>query len=337
MWVYQESTLDLFRKWHKNATSVADLWKHTGLLDHVNEDYYVLLGMVLENQKRSLPAKDSILFDRTFANVAVPLAYNVIAEMPMNQWVGIHPADAQAGSIWMKRDHKITQDSFVCTSRTLKTKWPSFELANAPDLNDEIKIIQRIGRELSDEFSREVWNDLRSVLPETKYIIKQADQRSSFYSAVKDADQTIASRCGHKSTWMLTSNKICRFLEMEAIDYYTPVEPNSSHGDVKFAGIMQGEHGGKIRVYSDPTFPFNEFLLGYRGSIFDGGYYYLPYIPLSLTGESMLVARYAKTMDAIGANYFRHCRLDGMDFPDEHPDHGTLLILRKIPAVSSRN
>ena len=60
--------------------------------------------------------------------------------------------------------------------------------------------------------------------------------------------------------------------------------PNAGGTGAFFAGVLDG----RIRVYKNPYFLANQYLLGYRGdTLIDAGYVYAPYIPIMTTNLLM--------------------------------------------------
>lgn len=110
-----------------------------------------------------------------------------------------------------------------------------------------------------------------------------------------------------KGNIIICSSDVASALNMAGILDHTPALNNNLNVDDTgntFAGILNG----RFKVYVDPYAGSNYLVVGYKGSGFDAGLFYCPYVPLEMVrtvGENTFQPKLAfRTRYAIVANPF---------------------------------
>ena len=104
--------------------------------------------------------------------------------------------------------------------------------------------------------------------------------RALFYQAIEMSNDIYRQSLRGKANWIVTSPQIAS--KLEALSEFEAIATSDQIYNV---GIQQsGVLAGKFKLISDPLFPNDLMLLGYKGpSFMDSGYFYCPYVPLQLT------------------------------------------------------
>lgn len=104
--------------------------------------------------------------------------------------------------------------------------------------------------------------------------------RALFYQTIEMSNDIYRQSLRGKANWIVTSPQIAS--KFEALSEFEAIATSDQIYNV---GIQQsGVLAGKFKLISDPLFPNDLILLGYKGpSFMDSGYFYCPYVPLQLT------------------------------------------------------
>lgn len=167
---------------------------------------------------------------------------------------------------------------------------------------------------IANEFNREILTDLKNNVGTIATRNFSIDGLVDGLSLVFD---TIAKESWRNPEWLVTSPEAVDMLEKiyGFHNYYTP--PTSSLAVYKI-GILKHL---PLTVYKDPLFHKQEFLMGYKGGIFDSQYIYAPYVPFNLTAPVIdpntflphrrLMIRYGKKLTPAGRKFFGKVILRG--------------------------
>jgi len=104
--------------------------------------------------------------------------------------------------------------------------------------------------------------------------------KALFYQCVEMSNDIYRQSLRGKGNWIVTSPQVAS--KLEALSEFEAV---ATSDQVYNVGIQQsGTLAGKFKLISDPLFPSDLILMGYKGpSFMDSGYFYCPYVPLQLT------------------------------------------------------
>lgn len=163
--------------------------------------------------------------------------------------------------------------------------------------------------EILREIIYDIKNNTRNLFSEKFHNIAQI--RNIFSKVITK----MQSKTGVAPNWIVTNPKIvnsfnqCRFIDE------TSIFKNSL--GIKPLCIIRIDDKDLL-VFSDPLFPQNEMLFGYKGTKkHPSPYYYAPYIPITLNpandGRQGIMNRYAKKLMAGGAAYYGRLIIDNIE------------------------
>jgi len=192
----------------------------------------------------------------------------------------------------------ITQESISLIRRQLRGSFTldaAYDLKKLHGIDLESAIMDMMKQELMAEINREIINDLRLMAGITKTIDLTllptgGGTNVSIVANYDDAHKAILDaieRCCAE-IWNIGRRGFGNFVvgNPATLSFLDRV-PGFVGSGVTYSGrdlAYQGSLGGKIKFYSDPQYPKNELLIGYKGtSAIDSGYLYCPYLPITAT------------------------------------------------------
>lgn len=195
-------------------------------------------------------------------------------------------------------EFEIAQESIGLTRRQLRGSFTldaAYDLKKLHGIDLESAIMDMMKQELMAEINREIINDLRMMAGITKTIdltklptaggtqVSIAANYDDAQKAILDAIEKVCAEI-----WNIGRRGFGNFVvgNPATLSFLDRV-PGFVGSGVTYSGrdlAFQGSLGGKIKFYSDPQFPKNELLIGYKGtSAIDSGYLYCPYLPITAT------------------------------------------------------
>ena len=186
-----------------------------------------------------------------------------------------------------------------CHSRKLKALWSfnaQYELFKEYGADMQTMLASQAVGEIQQEIDNEITFDLLKYAnagPEITWSrmqphgVSQADHYDSFYAKiVEGSNQIFGATRRVRANWMVCGLNVASVLQVmrnfDASEDLTAVGPH-------FIGTL-----GNIRVYVNPNYDANAFVLGYKGStLMDAGYAYCPYMPITTTGMVSLADDFA--------------------------------------------
>lgn len=176
-------------------------------------------------------------------------------------------------------------------SRKLAAVWSfdaQYELMKEYGADMQTMLATQATAEIQQEIDNEITFDLYASAnagPEIVWSrmqptgVSQADHYDSFYAKIVEGSNQIFSATRRaRANWMVCGLNVASVLQVmrnfDASEDLTAVGPH-------FIGTL----GGSIRVYVNPNYDANVFVLGYKGpNMIDAGYVYAPYMPIMTTG-----------------------------------------------------
>lgn len=219
----------------------------------------------------------------------------------------------------------ITQESVSLVRRQLRGSFTldaAYDLKKLHGIDLESAIMDMMKQELMAEINREIINDLRLMAGISKTIDLTllptgGGTNVSIVANYDDAHKAILDaieRCCAE-IWNIGRRGFGNFVvgNPATLSFLDRV-PGFVGSGVTYSGrdiAYQGSLGGKIKFYSDPQYPKNELLIGYKGtSAIDSGYLYCPYLPITATPtlidpytgnpKKLYYTRYGKTFQDRG-------------------------------------
>ena len=158
------------------------------------------------------------------------------------------------------------------------------------NLDNELSEMMKI--ELTAEINREIVRDLRMMAAITRTLdydvlvshgVTTVGNYQDSQRVLLDAVNVVCAeiwnigRLGH-GNFLVGNPTTLAFLDR--VPGYAGSGVTYNGRDLSFAGSL----GGKIKIYKDPNYPKNEFLIGYKGpGALDAGYIHCPYLPITAT------------------------------------------------------
>lgn len=211
-------------------------------------------------------------------------------------------------------DLRIESIPVLAKSRKLKALWSfdaSYELQKEYGQDLNALIAAQAAAEIAHEIDTEILNDLynQAYVSVTQpaitwsaaapYGVSEAQHFESLKTAFNKASNRIFQNTKRAmGNFVVVGTNVATVLE--STPSFTPSGLGNNIGP-----YFLGTWGG-FKVYKNPFYAPNNFLVGYKGnSLFDAGYAYCPYMPVATTQMLMLAdfkgmqswaASYAKTM-----------------------------------------
>jgi hypothetical protein len=112
-----------------------------------------------------------------------------------------------------------------------------------------------------------------------------------------------------KGNMVICSADVASALQMAGVLDYTPALSNNLNVDdttTTFAGVMNGRYKVYVDPYAANVSASQYYVVGYKGtSPYDAGFFYCPYVPLQMVGESSFQPKIGfKTRYGLAANPF---------------------------------
>ena len=217
----------------------------------------------------------------------------------------------------------ITDHSVDVIRRQLRGKYSldaEFDLNVLHGLNLGNEITNHMKQELMAEINREILNDVRA-LAMLGGIVKTLDfdtvftgLESSISGNYDDTHKLILDAINMMCAKIQTQGRMGRgnfvIANPETLSFLNRVPGFVGSGvtytgrDISYLGAL----GGKLKFYADPYYPFNEFLIGFKGSgALETCYMHCPYLPITSTPtllnqqtgdpSKLFYTRYAKTLN----------------------------------------
>lgn len=339
------------------------LWNGTGLLKGLDEYQALHLGTLLENQRlMNENVKGSYTNESRYAfftRVSIPLVRRMWAESPLWRMISIQTMLGPASiHYFLDKYGNVKEQEIAAKSRSLRTHIPIIEMKNGQEfvnvptdeigmpivsewnkfpngdiwyvegeyapffgelqsdgqLNKEIELVARLALDVSNEISREVFTDLSNNC-ETferpwKSPVHLVD--TIFYAA-----ESTTRKVARPANWLVTSPHLVLEI-VKSGELVVRPDYQSDPNKIQHVGSL-----GRLDVYVDPKFKFDDILMGFKGDHYQAGYFMCPYIALAEVQQTTgpirykLVTRYAKRLLREGAGYYAKITLDDYSYNDE--------------------
>lgn len=217
----------------------------------------------------------------------------------------------------------IESEQIEVKTRKIKAAW-TFEaqqdIRSQHNMDAEAELTAVMAQELNLEIDREILGELLNrALVTTSWDLSTAlgvnikERYESLYVKLVQVSAAIHRRTLRgPANWIVTSPEVAAIFET-AVAGFAPIpsETFSSGLGIQYVGTV----GRRWQLFKDPNFAQDKILMGYKGdSPFDTGFYYCPYVPLTMTGvvqdpESFnprkgIMTRYGIKMLREGAKYY---------------------------------
>lgn len=173
-------------------------------------------------------------------------------------------------------------------ARTLRTYWSfdaQYELQKEYGSDIETLLATQATGEIAHEIDQEITNDLFDManaaapLTWSKTItpgISLVEHYDSFKATLVEGQNRIFQATQKvRGNYMVCGINVSNVVEVMTGFQASGIEAVGPH----FIGSI-----GNLRVYLDPSYGENDFMIGYKGgNMFDAGYFYCPYMPIAST------------------------------------------------------
>jgi len=192
-------------------------------------------------------------------------------------------------------DFQLTSSPVFATERKLRGRW-STEAAQALQalhgLDAEAQVSTAISNELQFEIDREIINDLSAVAGAGTVTwdavapsgISYTEHKLTFNDALVEGSNYIYRATNRvKATWLLCGMQAASIVE--TLPTFVGAGGSAEVDGVSYLGTLNGN----LKVFVDPHYKSDEFLLGYKGDQFlRTGYIFAPWIMLYSTPNIVL-------------------------------------------------
>lgn len=193
---------------------------------------------------------------------------------------------------------KVEEATVKARPRKLKTLYAfdaGYDLQQQQGINIEQSLLEAAVAEIKTEIDAEILRDLYNQAGGTstwnkKYDpvsmnITQRDHYLTFLDELVSAgNQMFQDTRRVQPNWLVVGKWGADILDCIGAPRFVGNGPTNAIGP-HFAGMLDG----RIRVYKNPYFAQNQYLLGYKGnSLVDAGFVYAPYLPIYSTQLLMM-------------------------------------------------
>lgn len=213
-------------------------------------------------------------------------------------------------------DVDLHSTTISTVARKLRARWlfdAAFELKQTHGVDADVELSAALSSEIRHEIDSEIMNDLLAAASNTDGSatftwsqtaptgVARIDYKDTFVDLLIRMSNTIfANTKRGYGNFIVAGVNVCSIIESMGSRFKPDNSPvkNGPH----FAGMLDG----RWRVYKNPFYPSDQFVVGYKGSSYlEGGYVYAPYLPLYVTPSVMLddfvtrkgcMTRYGKKM-----------------------------------------
>ena len=214
-------------------------------------------------------------------------------------------------------DLTLSSSPIQARPRKLRAKWlfdAAFELQKVHGVDADVELTIALASEVRHEIDGEIMNDLFAKAALTGYTwsktrpseITFKDHKDTFNDLLTEMSNDIfAATKRAQGNFLVAGMGVCNIIE--TLENFVPAGSGIATGP-HFIGTL----AGKYKVYKNPYYANNNFLMGYKGgSYLEGGYIYAPFLPLYTTPTMMtddflsrkgVATQYGKKM--INTKYF---------------------------------
>lgn len=225
-------------------------------------------------------------------------------------------------------DIEIQHAPVYCKERKMRIRW-STEAAQILDalhsVNAESLLSTAVTNNINWEIDREIIEDLRrcasagvvnwSANIPTGSTIGYSEHKLTFVDAMVTASGYISRATNRvRANWMVAGMNGSNVIE--TLPQFEPTDADLT----EIEGVCYLGNLGRVKVYSDPHFPINECLMGYKGKDFTrAGYIYAPWLLLFSTptitlddfiNRKGMASSYAKKV--INSRYYAKVKLSNL-------------------------
>lgn len=196
-------------------------------------------------------------------------------------------------------DLDLKSVSIEAFPRKIRARWlldAAFELQKTKGIDAESELVVALSSEIKHEIDGEMLNDIYKLAALTGFTwdaknpgggLAYTDWKKTFIDLLTEMSNAVfkaTKRIG--ANFIVAGLNVCNIIESLGTEHFVPA--SLSQGQVNgphFIGTLQN----KYRVYKNPFYGDNNFLMGYKGSSYlDAGYVYAPYMPLYATPTTVL-------------------------------------------------
>lgn len=194
-------------------------------------------------------------------------------------------------------DLDLKSVSIEAFPRKIRARWlldAAFELQKMKGIDAESELVVALSSEIKHEIDGELLNEIYKLAALTGYTwdaknsgegLSYSDHKKTIIDLFTEMSNAIfkaTKRTG--ANFIVAGTNVCNIIE--TLEEFAPAglgmgQINGPH----FVGTLHG----KWRVYKNPFFNDDNFLMGYKGSSYlDAGYVYAPYMPLYATPTQVM-------------------------------------------------
>jgi hypothetical protein len=192
---------------------------------------------------------------------------------------------------------ELTSQTITTVARKLRARWlfdAAFELQQTHGIDADAELSTALASEVRHEIDGEIMNDLLasanaggvqfswSKVPSAN--VAMIDWKDTFVDTlIRMSNAIFQDTKRAEGNFLVAGINVCSVIESLG-GRFVPDTTGPKAGP-HLVGVLDG----RWKIYKNPFYPTNEFLVGYKGqSYLEGGYVYAPYLPLYTTPTIML-------------------------------------------------
>lgn len=216
-----------------------------------------------------------------------------IAAADSDDFVASYEFDMLSGTNTLPEvDLTLKSEPIQARPRKLRAKWlfdAAFELQKVHGVDADVELTIALASEIRHEIDGEIMNDLFAKAGITGYTwsktapdgVAYRDHKDTFVDLLTAMSNDIFAKTKRATgNFIIAGMGVCNIIEsMSSTGQFVPATTDVSTGP-HFIGTL----AGKYKVYKNPYYANENFLVGYKGSSYlEGGYVYAPFLPLYTT------------------------------------------------------
>ena len=150
------------------------------------------------------------------------------------------------------------------------------------------------------------------VFGQSPFIPLREKYNTLYFEMIRVSNLIRKKTLRNEANWMVMSPEMYAVIESAGATTFAAAEATGFESSL---GVNYAGKAGKYKIFVDPSIPSEKILMGYKGEAFgDVGYYYCPYIPLTVTDQiidpmsgavnKIFMTRYGKKLLATGPRYY---------------------------------
>ena len=205
-----------------------------------------------------------------------------------------HEYNSEANTGIPEIDLMLTSSPVTARPYKLRARWSiesEQDFKAYHGISAEVELVAYMANEIAKEINYKVIRHIAQIAAAGNIVWSSTPpagvpwiwHKESLYDAfIQGSNLIFAATQRRNATWIVAGVNVCNYIE-------TLMKFKSQGAGSDTAGVRKIGTIGEFTVFKDPTYPTNNFLMGFKGSSFlDTGYIYAPYLGLYTTPTIVL-------------------------------------------------